>query len=1016
MVLGTATAAAGQESASRRETPYVIVDQATRAVSADTGEALAARWHARLARDSADRFARFGLAAIAVLTSDTASAASGLRVILAADDARDPEAHLLAAYARWGLASLANRVGRWDVAARGFADASVALRAGNDSAGEAMSLVSLVWFDTRAHRAAEASANLARADSLIGSHRNDLRAAWDCAHSAILSASHGTGAVEAADSGATLARQNGDLRLAAQCEFEAAGDLSARGYVEQAIPRLGDVIALSASTRDHATHAVALQWRGFGELNLGYYGPAEKDLLTATAEAAADGSLAGVGWSELNLAAVADEVGDPTAASKHAVLSYAALSAIRDSSGMGILQRDAARRALALGDTASARSGAETALAVAERQGRLEDVVGARIEVAAVDFRERRWDDAAKEMQMQRLLETGRAQGWGLDVPWYEGRISLGRGDPHAALRYFQRASGMLDSAQHLFRYELRVDMAVASLRTGDTTGAIAALQRADDEMDTWRATLDDAGLRVLAFSVTEPIPGPPSPNAEVIAAAIQSKHTATGFALAERQRARELTDQLLRVQALGVDHPRPIDVAGTGARAGTSPTITLAALQRALPDDSTALVEYVAGAASVQTAACVVTRRHVLARLAPLADSLSETIDRLNALVDHGVPATVPERALGAALLADLGRLPRAIDRLVIVPDGPLHRVPFAALRLSDGAPIIERYAISLAPSATVAVAEWARRPMERAANVLAFGDPVLPGTPGPTADSRDLDRGGAPPARSESTTANDSAPGRPVLDTMTAGDRDATSALAGPGGLPRLPWTAEEAALVAAFGQQSTVRLRADASALFLESTPLEEFSIVHFATHAIVDDVVPARSALALAPGGGRSGYVGPGDLAGLHLTADLVVLSACRTARGAVVTGEGVRGFTSPLLAAGARSVLATQWRLNDRDAVPMIYTLYREMAGGLPVAEAVRRAELAARDAGRPEREWASFILVGDPLVRIPLHVPPADRVPAWVRQYAEPPSPAPRAIARSESPGSPQTPTATSHR
>jgi CHAT domain-containing protein len=1016
MVLGTAPGASAQESTAARETPSLIIDEADRAVSADTNAALAARWQAQLAKDSADHLARFGLAALAALTGDTSAAASGFRAILAADDARDSQAHLLAAYARWGLATLAYRVGRWDAAASGFAEASAGMRAANDSAGEAMNLIDLVWFETRAHRPREASAHLARADSLTGSHRNALRGSWDCAHAGLLSAANAPGAVEAADSGAALARQAGDLRSTALCEFVAAANLAGRGQMEEALPRWSEVIALSARTRDQVTHADALQWRGFGELNLGYYGSAEKDLLAGTKESAAHGRLAGVGWSELNLAAVAEQVGDAVAASQHAAISYAALSAVGDSAGLGILRADAARRALALGDTAGARSGALAALQAAERHGRLEDVVGARTELAAVDFREGRWDDAARAMQMQQLLASRRAQGWGLVIPWYEGRIALGRGDAHAALRDFQRASRLLDSTQHLFRYELRTDMAVASLRTGDTTAAIAALERADDEVDTWRATLNDAGLRVLAFSVTETIPGPPSPNAEVIAAAIRSHRAAAGFALAERQRARELADQLLRVQALGVDHPRTIDVAGTGARPGTAPTIALAALQRALPDDSTAVVEYVAGAGRARTAVFLVTRHQVLVRLAPPVDSLVTTIDRLNALVDQGVPATAAEHALGAVLLPDVARLPRTVERLVVVPDGALHRVPFAALRLPDGAPMIQRYAISLAPSATVAVAEWKRPPVERAADVLAFGDPVLPETPRPGLDDRDVDRGGAPSVVPGSTHESDTTAEPAPVDTTTAGDRDATSVLATPGGLPRLPWTADEAALVGAFGQESTVRLRADASAAFLESTPLEGFSIVHFATHAVVDDVVPARSALALAPGGGRSGYVGPSDLASLHLTADLVVLSACRTARGAVVTGEGVRGFTSPLLAAGAHSVLATQWRLNDRDAVPMVYALYREMAAGLPVAEAVRRSELAARDAGRPEREWASFILVGDPLVRIPLRVPPDDRVPAWVREYTVAASPPPAATARQQSLGSPQTPTATSHR
>ncbi len=134
-----------------------------------------------------------------------------------------------------------------------------------------------------------------------------------------------------------LTRRAGDLRGAAQCEFSAVQDLSASGRINDAIQRLGEVIALSAQSRDHSTHAAALQWRGFGELNEGYYGPAERDLLAAVDEATAQKFPAGVGWSELNLAALADELGDAPDARRHAMRAFAALSAIGDSSGLGIL-------------------------------------------------------------------------------------------------------------------------------------------------------------------------------------------------------------------------------------------------------------------------------------------------------------------------------------------------------------------------------------------------------------------------------------------------------------------------------------------------------------------------------------------------------------------------------------------------------------------------------------------------------------------------------------------------------
>jgi CHAT domain-containing protein len=139
--------------------------------------------------------------------------------------------------------------------------------------------------------------------------------------------------------------------------------------------------------------------------------------------------------------------------------------------------------------------------------------------------------------------------------------------------------------------------------------------------------------------------------------------------------------------------------------------------------------------------------------------------------------------------------------------------------------------------------------------------------------------------------------------------------------------------------------------------------------------VDERTAARTALALAPGEGESGFVGPGDLAALQLDADLVVLSACRTAGGVVLGGEGIQGLTAPLLQAGARSVVATQWRIGDRGTLAFVEGFYSGLARGLPVGEALRAAKLEAIRRGAPPGEWAAFTAVGDPLVIVPLQVP-----------------------------------------
>jgi CHAT domain-containing protein len=201
----------------------------------------------------------------------------------------------------------------------------------------------------------------------------------------------------------------------------------------------------------------------------------------------------------------------------------------------------------------------------------------------------------------------------------------------------------------------------------------------------------------------------------------------------------------------------------------------------------------------------------------------------------------------------------------------------------------------------------------------------------------------------------------------------RDAASAA---GALSRLEGAAREARLVARYATESDVRIGKDASAAFLKRADLRRYRVLHFATHAVVDEQSLARTALALAPGEGETGFLGAGDLAALQLEADLVVLSACRTAGGVLVGGEGVQGLTSPLLQAGARSLVATAWRIPDAGVVSFVDNFYARLARGLPVVEALRAAKLDALKAGESPRVWAAFLAIGDPLVVVPLRTPP----------------------------------------
>jgi CHAT domain-containing protein len=497
-----------------------------------------------------------------------------------------------------------------------------------------------------------------------------------------------------------------------------------------------------------------------------------------------------------------------------------------------------------------------------------------------------------------------------------------------------------------LVRHTARVRLAEVAARKGELARAEREITAASRELEEWRASLGDDELRGYAFSAT--VLGEydaQAPTARVLAALAAGGRADAAFALAEQRRARLLTDRLNQALALREGGARGA-VAASSTRAHP---LTSEEIAQALPDSTTAVLEYVAGSEGAPTTLFVLTRDAVRAAVLPGVDSLAPAIRRLVALVENGGRPDALTRSLGDALLEPARRLlPSGVSRLVIVPDGPLHRVPFDALTLADGTSAVERWAIGLAPSASLAATLWQRHPPPPKSGavpgrVLAMGDPQFP------------------------------------LELSAAAMREAEtyrSAFEAAGGLPRLEGSGEEARTVARYAAgRSEVRTRADASEAWLKSSPLEGFDVIHLATHALVDERSLSRTALALAPGGADDGFLSPADIAGLRLDADLVVLSACRTAGGVTVAGEGVQGLTTPLVAAGARSVVATQWRVGDRSTVRLVADLYDGLARGLTVADALREAKLAALRRGAPPAEWAGFTIVGDPTAKVPLTVP-----------------------------------------
>jgi CHAT domain-containing protein/tetratricopeptide (TPR) repeat protein len=284
-----------------------------------------------------------------------------------------------------------------------------------------------------------------------------------------------------------------------------------------------------------------------------------------------------------------------------------------------------------------------------------------------------------------------------------------------------------------------------------------------------------------------------------------------------------------------------------------------------------------------------------------------------------------ITSTAAGLAPIQDPTKLPPNTPirpSLIIVPDGRFNSVAFEALPAPvSGKLLVEESAVSYLPSAQFLLrSRMPRRwlpPWHRV--LVAFGDP-------PVSPS----------------------------DTLAIQER-----------WQRLSASGDEVRGIARLlSGRADLHLGADAHKQYLLSGRISDVPILHFATHAVVDPENPDRSRLLLA-----SDYLFEGDVYNLKLQGvDLVTLSACETARGKAVGGEGTEAFTRAFLGAGAAATVTSLWRVADQPAAEFMQQFYYFLAQGRPKAEALRAAKLRFLHSGSrlaDPRHWAAFVLYGD---------------------------------------------------
>jgi CHAT domain-containing protein len=146
---------------------------------------------------------------------------------------------------------------------------------------------------------------------------------------------------------------------------------------------------------------------------------------------------------------------------------------------------------------------------------------------------------------------------------------------------------------------------------------------------------------------------------------------------------------------------------------------------------------------------------------------------------------------------------------------------------------------------------------------------------------------------------------------------------------------------------------------------------YSVLHLASHGVLDAASPLYSHVVLAPGAGtdEDGLLEAWEIMEMRLDADVVVLSACDTGRGRIAPGEGVVGTQWALFVAGARAMVVSQWPVESASTTELMTALHRGLASGTGAkAEHLRAASLALLHTPRYAHPfyWAGFVLVGDP--------------------------------------------------
>lgn len=662
------------------------------------------------------------------------------------------------------------------------------------------------------------------------------------------------------------------------------------------------------------------------------------------------------GYGLVSLAKVRRQLGEPEAA-----LSLAREAiALGESQPLRVLAMaydEAGEAALAVHRHEEARTALQSAIDLTEQ---LRDrVAGGEVEreqffeerLAPYQAMMRLLLDEGAESEAFRYVERARARAL-LDIV-SSGHVNLSRALTPAERDQERALERRLQGAQRQLARASQPPAAIAATAPASTTATTTTVAQRQRELDATRGDL--MALRTQLYAAHPELPLARGvadiPTVASLGALVPDASTAL---LAYASDGSHLW--LFVIASAAADTAAP--TTGTAAATGAAAAHAAVATGTAAATGAGAATAAAAPGSAVATGAAdspVLT----VHRLAIEPNALAARVRSFrDALARRSLTFSEDARALYADLLQPAAAELRGRRRLVIVPDGVLWDVPFHALQPAPGHYLLERASVDYAPSLTFLYAARQHAAREHAA-------PQHGARQHPSASA------GARVDRSAATRRELFALGNPSF---------------GPAGVAATPALLPESdreirALAALYGQRRTTMITGAAATESRVKADAGRYRVLHLATHGVLDDRDPMYSAVLLAAerasadpaaaAAAEDGRLEAREVMNLSLNADLVVLSACDTARGRIGAGEGLLGLSWAILLAGSRDVVVSQWKVDATSTSQLMIAFHRALvhrraATPPDVGQALK---IAAREIMRDPRYrhpfyWAAFRTVG----------------------------------------------------